>query len=194
MKKNVLLLMACAGIMMLGACKEKKAVKDTAEYAESYEIPKVVDPIDMSQPTLKVAVTWQGVPCHAVITSHASDSVTVKNEFGQKYKDNIFEVQLIKDDGTSLYRRSLNKRMFLSYIKDAEMRATFSEKAILKNVSPELNENGKFLYFNVSLQDPEAVDDQDIVFKMFTDGTIEEVEFDDGYRPQEGEEYEDEGI
>lgn len=184
MKQNLLLLTACAGIMMLGACKEKKEVKDTAEYAESYEIPKVVDPIDMSQPTKEVAVTWRGTSCTAVVTSHACDSVTVKNEFGQKYKDNIFNVQLVTADGTNLYHGTLTKRMFLSHIKDADIRAVYAEKAILKSVSPEVSENGSFLYFNVSLQDPEAVDDQDIVFKYFTDGTIEEVQFDDGYRPQ----------
>lgn len=187
MKRIGLYFAALVSIMMLDACKEKEQPKDTAEYADYYEIPKPGEPIDLSQPASETVVKWRGESCVVKISSQAADSLPmVVNEFGQKYKDNVFNLKILKGDGnTVLYQHSLKKTMFLSKIKDNALRPVYEKQSILKSVTAKVDENRNFQYFYVCLQDPEAVEDDNILFKFFTDGTIEQEELDYMHDSQE---------
>ena len=176
MKKSVLIMMTALGAaVLLGACKEKKGVTDTAEYADFIKIPTPGAPKTLEQPAAAVLATWQGVPCQINITCHPSDSLQmVYDEFGQPYKDNVFAVGIQKGDGAVLYRQRFTKQLFLPKIKDENDRALYAKKAVLRSVSAEVKE-GVFQYFNVSLQLPDAVDDDDILFNYYTNGTFAQV-------------------
>lgn len=180
MKQTRWILVACAGIMMLGACKEKAVPKDTAEYADSYVIPKPGDPIKMGAVNKEIQARWNGEPCVVKIRSIVADSLPmVENEYGQKYVDNVFDVQVVGADQSSLFHRTLRKSQFVGFIKDSKVQSEYGKKAILKSVSAELAENTKELrYFVASLQVPEAAEDEYLLFKYATSGDIEQVDED----------------
>lgn len=190
MKKSVLIMMMALGAaVLLGACKEKKEVTDTAEYADFIKIPTPGAPKTLVQPAVDVPATWQGVACQVNITCQSADSLQmVYDEFGQPYKDNVFDVGIQKGDGSVLYRQRFTKQMFLPKIKDENDRALYAKKAVLRSVSAEVKD-GVFQYFNVSLQLPDAVDDDDILFNYYTNGNFEQVSKDYMY-----DEMVDEGV
>ena len=180
MKQTRWIFLACAGIMMLGACKEKTVPKDTAEYADCYVIPKPGDPIRMAVVDKDIQARWNGNPCVVKIRSIVADSLPmVENEYGQKYVDNIFDVQVTGNDQTALFHRTLRKSQFVGFIKDSKVQSDYSHNAILKSVSAECDEKTKELrYFVVSLQAPEAAEDEYILFKYKTNGDIEQMDDD----------------
>lgn len=181
MKQIVWLLVALASITMLDACKEKKKLKDTADYAEVYEIPRPKDPIAMVEPEKNISVVWQGDDCEVHIVGTAVDSLPkVSNEFGQMYKDNSYDVKIVKADGSVAFHRTFVKSMFLPKITNEGIRSEYASKAILRDVAVELNpETSELLFFTVCLQEPEAVDDYAVVFKYCTNGFCEQLEIDE---------------
>jgi len=72
-------------------------------------------------------------------------------------------------------------------IKDAAMRQIYSDKAILRNVTVETGGAGELLHFYASMQEPEAVEDDNILFTYATDGSIEQVDMDYMYDTTETE-------
>lgn len=182
--------MACLGMVLLSACKDKEEPKDTAQYAENFEIPRPGEPKSMVQAHTATAAQWEGVACTIDIACQSADSTQmVKDEFGQEYMDNVFDVRLLKKDGgTVLFNHRLTKSMFLSYIKEERERQVYAQKAVLKSVTPEIDENGVFHYFNVCLQLPDAVDDDNLLFNYYTNGKCEQLTIDYMYEenPDEG--------
>ena len=192
------MILACAGIMMLGACKEKVQPKDTAEYADSYELPKPGEPIRMTPVERSFDVKWNGEACRVQIRSMAVDSLPmVTNDYGQKFVDNVFDLQVLNAENISIFHRTVRKSQFVGNINDAKIRSEYASKAILKSVSVEKNEKtGEFRYFIVSLQAPEAAEDEYVLFKYYSNGNIEQLEEDmrvnwDGQPPvQQGDDEE----
>lgn len=190
MKKTIGIMMACLGMVLLSACKDKEEPKDTAQYAENFEIPRPGEPKSMVQAHTATAAKWEGVACTVDIACQSADSTQmVKDEFGQEYMDNVFDVRLLKKDGgTVLFNHRLTKSMFLSYIKEERERQVYAQKAVLKSVTPEIDKNGVFHYFNVCLQLPDAVDDDNLLFNYYTNGKCEQLTIDYMYEenPDEG--------
>lgn len=166
-------------VVLLGACKEKAEPKDDAEYVESFEIPRPSAPKSLVQQPSVTAAKWEGVPCVVSISCHSADTLQmVYDEFGQAYLDNEFDVRIMKKDSTNLFRQRLTKQMFLSKMKEDNERDLYARKAVLKSVSAEIDEGGVFHHFNVCLQLPDAVDDDNVLFKYSTNGSCEQVTID----------------
>ena len=183
--------------MMLGACKEKVQPKDTAEYADSFELPKPGEPIKMASTVKETVVRWDGAACTVRIQSLPADSLPmVENEYGQQYVDNVFDLQVI-NAGQIVFHRKVSKSAFVATIADARVRSEYASKAILKSVSVERDsKTGEFRYFVVSLQAPEAAEDEYMLFKYKPNGTIEQLEDDmrvnwDGQPPVQQDEDEE---
>lgn len=181
MKQTVTILVVCAAIMMCGACKEKVVPKDTAEYADSFVIPQPGEPVKMTASSQEFLVKWNGESCMLTIKCEPTDSLPmVSNEYGQKYVDNYFDLLVTTtSDHKAVFHRKIGKSMFLTNIADGKVRSEYAQKALLKSVSVELNKaNNELRYFVVSLQAPEAVEDEYLLFKYKTNGNIELMEDD----------------
>ena len=174
------IILALAGIMMLGACKDKVQPKDTAEYADSYVLPKPGAPIKMAPSAKEYSAKWNGATCKVLIQCMPSDSLPmVENEYGQAFVDNIFDLKVIDVNQSALFHRTVRKSQFLSHINDSKVRSDYASKAILKSVSVDQDsKTGEFHYFIVSLQAPEAAEDDYVLFKYYPNDNIEQLDED----------------
>ena len=130
---------------------------DTQEYMEEPETPTLVDPIANVLPPKEIPVMWQGNKCTLHIVCHDDETLPmVVDQFGQKYKDNRFEVSVKSSDGSVLYHQLFDKSMLLPYIDDSNRRAKYARKAILTSVEAEVDSaTSKILHFYAYLEDLE---------------------------------------
>ena len=160
--KRLLPLILVFGIMMLGACKEKKKSDDII--TTKYVPKKPVDPIAIEATTQNTSVNWGGSQYSvSVVRTPADSSSMVKDENNQKYFDNVVKVSVNRPDGSSLFSRTFTKSSFSSYIDD-----TFKKNGILASIRYDEVDNGK-LEFSVVIALPDAVDDVFIPLEMTVD-------------------------
>ena len=171
--KRIIPFVLAFGIMMLSACKEKKQSDDiiTTKY-----VPKQLqDPIGMPADNQSQAVEWGGATYQVSVSRVAADSLPmVKDEAGQKYKDNRITVSVNRKDGSSLFKRTFTKSAFAQYVDEVD--------------------NGK-LEFSVVVALPDAVDDVFIPLEMTVDRNgIINIREDDDMDMLDYVEAEDEGV
>lgn len=160
--KRLLPLILVFGIMMLGACKEKKKTDDiiTTKYVPKKPEPPIAMPEDKQQLT----VNWGGSQyAVSVVRTPADSSSMVSDENNQKYFDNVVKVSVNRQDGSSLFNRTFTKGSFLSYIDDS-----FKKNGILASIRYDEVDDGK-LEFSVVIALPDAVDDVFIPLEMTVD-------------------------
>ena len=186
--KRIIPFVLALGIMMLSACKEKKQSDDiiTTKY-----VPKQLqDPIGMPADNQSQAVEWGGATYQVSVSRVAADSLPmVKDEAGQKYKDNRITVSVNHKDGSSLFKRTFTKSAFAQYVDEV-----FRKNGILASIRFDEVDNGK-LEFSVVVALPDAVDDVFIPLEMTVDRNgIINIREDDDMDMLDYVEDEDEGV
>ncbi|MBQ9667848.1 MAG: DUF4738 domain-containing protein [Prevotella sp.] len=152
MKKLIPILLA-VGIMMLGACKEKK---QSEEIITTKYVPKKPGaPVSMPPKETAEQVSWAGKPYEVKISRAAVDSLPmVANEIGQKYVDNRITLTILRGDGSVFFSKSFSKASFLSYLTADYRRDGLLTDMRFKDVK------GSELNFIVTIAEPEATDDE----------------------------------
>ena len=160
--KRLLPLVLVLGTMMLSACKEKKQTDDiiTTKY-----VPKQLQaPIGMPADSLSQTVIWGNGTYNIYVAREASDSLPMmKDESGQKYKDNFITVSISRQGGSSFFKRTFTKGSFTQYVDDV-----FKKNGILANIRFDEVDDGK-LKFSVVVALPDAVDDMFVPLEMTID-------------------------
>lgn len=183
--KRILPFMLLAGIVMLGACKEKKQSTDiiTTKYVPKKPQP----PIAMASDSQSRTVQWQGQSYTVVVDRVASDSLPlVHDESNQPYKDNQITVTVKRGDGSPFFKRVFTKSSFASYVDDS-----FRRSGILAGIRYDEIDNGR-LEFSVVIALPDAIDDVFVPLELSVDrhGQMSVARDDDmdmlGYEEDEG--------
>ena len=160
--KRLLPLILVFGIMMLGACKEKKKSDDII--TTKYVPKKPVAPIAMPEATQDTMVNWGGsLYAVSIVRTPADSSSMVKDEKNQQYFDNVVKASVNRQDGSSLFSRTFTKESFLSYFDEP-----FKKSGILAGIRFDEVDDGK-LEFSVVIALPDAVDDVFIPLEMKVD-------------------------
>ena len=181
--KRLFPLVLAFGIMMLSACKEKKQTDDiiTTKY-----VPKQLQaPIGMPADKQVQTVEWGGAAYQVSVSRVAADSLPmVKDEAGQKYKDNRITVSVTRQDGSSVLKRTFTKSAFAQYV----------DEVFLASIRFDEVDNGK-LEFSVVIALPDAIDDMFIPLEMTVDRNgIINIREDDDMDMLDYVEDEDEGV
>ena len=186
--KRLLPLVLVLGTMMLSACKEKKQTDDiiTTKY-----VPKQLQaPIGMPADSLSQTVIWGNGTYNIYVAREASDSLPMmKDESGQKYKDNFITVSVSRQGGSSFFKRTFTKGSFTQYVD-----VVFKKNGILANIRFDEVDDGK-LKFSVVVALPDAVDDMFVPLEMTIDhNCVINIREDDDMDMLDYVEAEDEGI
>ena len=160
--KHLFPLVLVAGLVVFGACKEKKESTDiiTTKYVPKKPQP----PIAMPSETITKNVTWQDKPYTVVITRQASDSLLqVKDENGQPYIDNRVEIVVTRADGSVFFKKVFTKASFNAYIDES-----FRKNGILAGIQyDEIDSKG--MEFSVVVGLPDALDDVFVPLELVVD-------------------------
>ena len=160
--KHILPLILVAGLVVLGACKEKKQSTDiiTTKY-----VPKQPqDPIAMPADTQTKNIEWQGKPYTITIDRVPVDSLPqVKDENNQPYVDNRVKLTIMRADGSAFFQRTFTKASFNTYIDDS-----FRKNGILAGFRYDEVENSG-VEFSVVIALPDAVDDVFVPLELIVD-------------------------
>lgn len=161
MKQIAPMIMMVVGIMMLGACKEKKQTEDIITTHYTPKQPQ--GPIAMTADSQHADITWMSKPYRVNIVRQPMDSVMVTDETGQKYIDNRVKVTIVRGDGSVFTDKTFTKSSFLSYIQEP-----FRKGGILAGIRfDEVVKQG--VKFSVVIAMPDAVDDLFIPLEMTID-------------------------
>ena len=153
MKRIVPIAVLAAGIMMLGACKEKKQTEEII--ATKYVPKKPGAPIRMQKKETTEQISWGGQTYEISISRTPADSLPmVANEIGQKFVDNRIALTIRRSDGSEFFRQSFSKASFQSYLTPDYRHVGLLSDMRFKEA------NGAELNFIVSLAEPEATDDE----------------------------------
>jgi hypothetical protein len=160
--KHILPLILVAGLVVLGACKEKKQSTDiiTTKY-----VPKQPqDPIAMPADTQTKNIEWQGKPYTITIDRVPVDSLPqVKDENNQPYVDNRVKLTIMRADGSAFFQRTFTKASFNTYIDDS-----FRKDGILAGFRYDEVENSG-IEFSVVVALPDAIDDVFVPLELVVD-------------------------
>ena len=160
--KHLFPLILVEGLVVIGACKEKKESTDiiTTKYVPKKPQP----PIAMPSETITKNVTWQDKPYTVVITRQASDSLLqVKDENGQPYIDNRVEIVVTRADGSVFFKKVFTKASFNAYIDES-----FRKNGILAGIQyDEIDSKG--MEFSVVVGLPDALDDVFVPLELVVD-------------------------
>lgn len=160
--KRILPLILVAGLVMLGACKEKKQSTDiiTTKY-----VPKQIqDPIAMPADAQSKNIDWQGNPYTIMIERVPVDSLPqVKDENNQPYIDNRVKLTIVRKDGSVFFQRTFTKASFNAYIDEG-----FRKNGILAGFRYDEVEN-RGIEFSVVIALPDAVDDVFVPLELVVD-------------------------
>ena len=160
--KHLFPLILVAGLVVFGACKEKKESTDiiTTKYVPKKPQP----PIAMPSETITKNVTWQDKLYTVVITRQASDSLLqVKDENGQPYIDNRVEIVVTRADGSVFFKKVFTKASFNAYIDES-----FRKNGILAGIQyDEIDSKG--MEFSVVVGLPDALDDVFVPLELVVD-------------------------
>ena len=151
-----------AGLVVFGACKEKKESTDII--ATKYVPKKPQPPIAMDSESKTTHVKWQDNTYTVQIDRVADDSLQlVKDENAQPYKDNRVAITITRSDGSVFFKKSFTKASFSSYVDD-----TFRKNGILAGIQyDEIDSKG--MEFSVVVGLPDALDDVFVPLELVVD-------------------------
>ena len=160
--KHYLPLMLLAGLVVFGACKEKKESTDII--ATKYVPKKPQPPIAMPSDTKTTNVKWLDKPYTVQISRVADDSLQqVKDENAQPYVDNRVEIIVTRADGSVFFKKVFTKATFSPYIDES-----FRKNGILAGIQyDEIDSKG--MEFSVVVGLPDALDDVFVPLELVVD-------------------------
>jgi len=168
MKQTLVYLFMAAGIMMLGACKEKKQTGDVI-ITEKYEPKDLQAPIRMDDQRQESTVEWQGQNYQVIVSRTADDTQPMlKDDNGQEYVDNKVTVDIRRGDGSSFFQHTFTKAAFASFVDEP-----FKRNGQLAGIRfDEVDKSA--MEFDVVIALPDAVDDLFVPLDLVVDrqGTV----------------------
>ena len=116
--KQIFAAMLLAGtVVTLTACGSKKKSEDIIAPRIVKVQPKA--PIRMQPYIDEKEVSWIGKTYYVSISRQPSDSLpTVKDEMGQKFVDNVFQLSVTRKDGSVFFKRTFTKKNLAQYLDD----------------------------------------------------------------------------
>ena len=157
--KYMLPIILVAGVMMLGACKEKKKSEDiiTTKYVPKH--PQA--PIAMAEEHLSDTVKWLGSDYCVTVDRTSSDSLKMlTDEIGQEYKDNIITLKIVRKDKSVYFEKTFTRNSFTAYLS-----GDYTKNSLLSSIR--FNEVDKDeLIFSVIISHPDALDDEYLSLKL----------------------------
>ena len=140
--------------MGITACKQEKKSNDII--TKITPKPKVPSgPQSMTDFKYEKKIDWMGSTYTIRIHRFADKSLTlVSDEDGRKYYDNKFQVQILRQDGSSFYERTLTKDDFREYTDNQ-----YGKNGALLGFMFDRAEGNK-LYFGASVGSPDPKSDE----------------------------------
>ena len=144
------------GLLTVASCKDKKPANGDI-ITTDYVVPIPSDtPVAMDRQSDRVEVEWiEGRTYTIVVNRVPADSLPmVADEIGQKYKDNLVRVKVMRADSTIFFNRTFTKSAFASWLD-----ADYQENAILEGMRF-LKVESDELVLTAWLNHPESGDDE----------------------------------
>ncbi len=188
MKKTMTIALCGILLIMLAACGGKKKSDDII--APKVEKVKPKGPIRMQEYTDTRDVDWIGRKYTVVIQRRPSDSLSmVKDEYGQKFVDNIFTLSVRRKDGSTFFSRSFTKQSVSSYLDDDYRKTGIFEGLVFDKA------DGDWLVFGASVGHPQTDEYIPLVIRLSRMGDLvikRDVQMDTDNTPMSTETEEDE--
>ena len=165
MKQQVsILLLAVMGLTLVACSGKKKSNDIITERIEKVE-PKA--PVKMQEYTDERDVEWIGKQYHVAIHRQPGDSLPmVKDEYGQKYVDNMFTMAVLRQDGSVFFSRSLTKRSLAQFLDDDYRKTGVFEGLVFDRV------DGDYLVFAASVGHPQSDEYIPLVLRLSRMGVL----------------------
>lgn len=148
--KQILAAMLLAGVvLMMTACGSKKKSEDIIAPRIVKVEPKA--PIRMQPYIDEKEVSWIGKTYYVSISRQPSDSLPmVKDENGQKFVDNVFQMTVSRTDGSVFFKRAFTKKSLTQYLDDDFNTTGVFEGLVFDKV------DGDWLVFAASVAHPQS--------------------------------------
>lgn len=166
--KKLLSMMALAGLAAaLVACGGKKKSEDII--APKVEKVKPSEPVKMQEYKDTSYVKWvEGRYYHLTVLRQPCDTLPmVKDETGQKFVDNVFQMTVTRTDGSVFFNRKFTKSNFNKYINEDYQKTGILEGIVFDKV------DGDWLVFAASVAHPQTDEYIPLVIKLSRMGVLE---------------------
>ena len=166
--KKLLSMMALAGLAAaLVACGGKKKSEDII--APKVEKVKPSEPVKMQEYKDTSFVKWvEGRYYHLTVLRQPCDTLPmVKDETGQKFVDNVFQMTVTRTDGSVFFNRKFTKSNFNKYINEDYQKTGILEGIVFDKV------DGDWLVFAASVAHPQTDEYIPLVIKLSRMGVLE---------------------
>ncbi len=165
MKKTLTIAMCGILLIVLAACGGKK--KSEAIIAPKVEKIKPKAPIRMQEYTDTREVDWIGKKYTVVVQRTPSDSLSmVKDEYGQKFVDNIFTLSVKRADGSTFFSRTFTKNSVSEYLDDDYRKTGVFEGLVFDKT------DGDWLIFGASVGHPQTDEYIPLVIRLSRMGEL----------------------
>lgn len=165
MKQTLSMLLLAGMVVVLAACGGKKKSNDIIAPRIVKVQPK--EPIRMQPYLDERKVEWIGKTYFVTIGRQPSDSLPmVKDETGQKYVDNVFNLKVSRKDGSVFYTRTFTKKALTQYLDD-----DFNKTGVFEGLVFDKAE-GDYLFFGASVGHPQSDEYIPLVFRLSRMGEL----------------------
>ena len=167
MKKLLSLMVLTALGAALVACGGKKKSDDII--APKVEKVKPSEPVKMQEYKDTNYVKWvEGRYYHLTVLRQPCDTLPmVKDETGQKFVDNLFQMTVTRTDGSVFFDRKFTKNSFNKYINEDYQNTGILEGIVFDKV------DGDWLVFAASVAHPQTDEYIPLVIKLSRMGVLE---------------------
>lgn len=167
MKKLLSLMVLTALGAALVACGGKKKSDDII--APKVEKVKPSEPVKMQEYKDTNYVKWvEGRYYHLTVLRQPCDTLPmVKDETGQKFVDNLFQMTVTRADGSVFFDRKFTKNSFNKYINEDYRNTGILEGIVFDKV------DGDWLVFAASVAHPQTDEYIPLVIKLSRMGVLE---------------------
>lgn len=165
MKETITAVALGLTLLTLTACGGKKKSEDII--APKVEKVKPQAPISMQEITDKRKVGWIGRTYHVTIHRQPSDSLAmVKDEAGQKFVDNVFQLTVSREDGSVFYNRTFTKASLSDYLDSDYQKTGIFEGLVFDKA------DGDWLVFAASVGHPQTDEYIPLVLRLSRMGEL----------------------
>jgi hypothetical protein len=166
MKRIVIALSVAVAALMLVACKDKK----NNETIITQRVVKSAStgPIRMPANTDSREVSWIGKTYQLTIHRQPADSLSmVKDDMGQQYIDNVFQLTVARQDGSVFFSQRFVKNDFARLIGDDFRKTGILEGFVFDKA------DGDWLVFGASVGHPQTDEYIPLVIRLSRMGVLE---------------------
>ena len=165
MKKAFMIVMAASLVIAMGSCGNKKKSDQIITQRIVKKAPQ--QPVKMQEYNDERDVPWIGKSYHVAISRMPSDSLPmVKDETGQKFVDNVFQLTVSREDGSVFFSRQFTKAFFTEYITDVYRKSGILEGIVFDKA------DGDWLEFAASVGLPQTDEYIPLVIRLSRMGEL----------------------